>query len=68
VHAEPDLARLITTLQARDRKGVAMGFKGARSAHLERAVQGLLGVAVECRRPFCDLLMACSACQQLTAS
>ncbi len=67
VHVEPDLARLIATLRARDRQGVVMGFKGARSAHLERAVQGLLGVAVTCRLPSCGLLMACSSCQQLTA-
>lgn len=68
VHDEPHLGRLIAALHARDRAGVVMGFKGARSAHLERAVQGLLGVEVTCRRPFCELLMACSACRRLTAS
>lgn len=62
----PDLPDLISALRERDRPGVAIGIKGSRSAHMERAVQGLLGVDVTCRLPSCGLLMHCTDCEALT--
>jgi len=62
----PVLPELIAALRERDRPGVAIGIKGSRSAHMERAVQGLLGMDVACRLPSCGLLMHCTDCEALT--
>lgn len=56
---------LIAELRALDQPGRLMGFKGARSAHLERVVQGLLGVRVTCGLTHCGLLRHCTGCEQM---
>lgn len=62
----PALPELIAALHAVDRPGVAIGIKGGRAAHMERAVHGLLGGAVECRLATCGLLMHCTDCEALS--
>ncbi len=59
-------AALIAAARAMDRPGVAMGIKGARSAHMERTVQGLLGTDVACTLTPCGLLKHCTDCDALS--
>jgi UDP-N-acetylmuramoyl-tripeptide--D-alanyl-D-alanine ligase len=60
------LANLIRALRAMDRPGTVIGVKGARSAHMERAVQGLLGTDVACTLHSCGLLKHCTDCDALS--
>ncbi len=62
----PRQADLIAALQGLDRPGTVIGIKGARSAHLERVVQGLLGARVDCTLSPCALLMHCTDCEAMT--
>jgi UDP-N-acetylmuramoyl-tripeptide--D-alanyl-D-alanine ligase len=66
VRDHPRWDGLIAALRSRDRPGVAFGIKGSRAAHMERAVQGLLGVEVACHLSTCGLLMHCTDCEALT--
>jgi UDP-N-acetylmuramoyl-tripeptide--D-alanyl-D-alanine ligase len=59
-------ADLIAELRALDRPGVAIGIKGARSAHMERAVQGLLGAHIACALSPCGLLKHCTDCDAMS--
>ncbi|HEX7926269.1 MAG TPA: Mur ligase family protein, partial [bacterium] len=59
-------AALIAALRDLDGPGVALGVKGARSAHMERAVQGLLGTDVTCTLSPCGLLKHCTDCDALS--
>jgi UDP-N-acetylmuramoyl-tripeptide--D-alanyl-D-alanine ligase len=59
-------AALIAALRDLDGPGVALGIKGARSAHMERTVQGLLGTAVACTLNACGLLKHCTDCDALS--
>ena len=52
-------------LRERDRPGAVFGFKASRSAHLERAVEGMLGTGVACRLATCGLLKHCTDCERL---
>ena len=66
VRAFHSLPELIAALRELDGPGRVIGVKGARSAHMERAVQGLLGVEVTCGLRECGLLIHCTDCEQLT--
>lgn len=57
---------LFAALKALDAPGRVIGFKGARSAHMERFVQAMLGVSVACERHPCSLLKHCTDCELLT--
>jgi len=59
-------AALIAALRDLDGPGVALGIKGARSAHMERTVQGLLGTDVACTASPCGLLKHCTDCDALS--
>lgn len=59
------LPELIAALRKLDAPGRVIGLKGARSAHMERAVQGLLGKGITCRLETCGLLMSCTDCNDM---
>jgi len=59
------MAALIVALRAKDRPGTAFGVKGARSAHMERAIHGLRGAEVACALTPCGLLKHCTDCDAL---
>jgi UDP-N-acetylmuramoyl-tripeptide--D-alanyl-D-alanine ligase len=67
VEVVADLPALIAALSALDRPGCAIGVKAGRTAHLERAVQGLLGARIDCRLQTCALLKSCTECEAMTA-
>ena len=60
------LPELIAALRELDGPGRVIGLKGARAAHMERAVQGLLGSGITCRLETCGLLMSCTDCDEMT--
>ncbi|MCZ6730017.1 MAG: UDP-N-acetylmuramoyl-tripeptide--D-alanyl-D-alanine ligase [SAR324 cluster bacterium] len=60
------LAELIGVLRDLDRPGTVVGIKGARAAHMERAVQGMLGTEIGCGLETCELLINCTDCDKLT--
>lgn len=60
------LKELIAVLQDLDAPGTVVGIKGARSAHMERAVEGMMNREVECLKSPCGLLAHCTACPRLT--
>ena len=66
LHDVATLDALAEALRAADRPGVLIGIKGARSAHLERVVQMLLGRRVDCRLSQCPLILACTDCPAVT--
>ncbi len=57
---------LIAALREADRPGTVIGVKGARTAHMERIVQGVLGAEIACELETCGLLMSCTDCGELT--
>ena len=57
---------LIAALRELDAPGRVIGIKGARSAHMERFVQAMGGVAVACGIHPCPLLRYCTDCNRLT--
>lgn len=57
---------LFAALKALDAPGTVVGIKGSRSAHMERAVQAMLGAKVACQRHPCALLRYCTDCNALT--
>jgi UDP-N-acetylmuramoyl-tripeptide--D-alanyl-D-alanine ligase len=57
---------LIAALRELDAPGAAIGIKGARSAHMERAVQAMLGADVACTLTPCGLLKHCTDCDALS--
>ncbi len=57
---------LIAALRALDAPGRVIGIKGARSAHMERVVQGVLGAEIACGLDTCGLLMHCTDCDRMT--
>ena len=59
-------AELFAALKALDAPDTVVGIKGSRSAHMERAVQALLGTQVACRLHPCALLRYCTDCDDLT--
>ncbi len=59
-------AALIAATRAMDRPGAVIGIKGARSAHMERTVQGVLGTDVACMLTPCGLLKHCTDCDALS--
>jgi UDP-N-acetylmuramoyl-tripeptide--D-alanyl-D-alanine ligase len=61
----PDLRGLIAALREHDRPDTAIGFKASRSAHLERAVEGMMGTPVACALATCGLLKHCTDCEKL---
>ncbi len=66
LHAADSQAQLICELQRRDKPGTAIGFKGSRSGHLERVVQGVLGARIACTLSPCGLLKHCTDCEAMT--
>jgi hypothetical protein len=62
----PSQAALIAAVRDLDGPGTAIGIKGARSAHMERTVQGLLGTEVACTLTPCGLLKHCTDCDALS--
>lgn len=60
------LDELIAALRKLDAPGRVIGIKGARAAHMERAVRGLLGAGITCRLETCGLLMSCTDCDEMT--
>lgn len=65
IHNQPEL---IAHLRALDHPGRVIGIKGARSAHMERIAQALLGVTVACERHPCPMLKYCTDCEHLTGT
>ena len=59
-------ADLFAALKALDAPDTVVGIKGSRSAHMERAVQAMLGTQVACRLHPCALLRYCTDCDDLT--
>jgi UDP-N-acetylmuramoyl-tripeptide--D-alanyl-D-alanine ligase len=59
---------LIAALRELDAPGRVIGIKGARSAHMERFVQAMLGVPVACARHPCSLLRYCTDCEALSGT
>jgi UDP-N-acetylmuramoyl-tripeptide--D-alanyl-D-alanine ligase len=59
-------AELFAALKALDAPDTVVGIKGSRSAHMERAVQAMLGTQVACRLHPCALLRYCTDCDDLT--
>lgn len=59
-------AALIAALRTLDAPGAVIGVKGARSAHMERVVQGMLGADVTCTLTPCGLLKHCTDCDALS--
>ncbi|MCZ6647296.1 MAG: UDP-N-acetylmuramoyl-tripeptide--D-alanyl-D-alanine ligase [SAR324 cluster bacterium] len=57
---------LIAALREADRPGKVIGIKGARAAHMERIVQGMLGSEITCELETCELLMSCTDCDEMT--
>ena len=62
-----DSRELIAELRKLDTPGRVIGIKGARSAHMERIVQGLLGAEIACGLETCGLLKSCTDCSEMTA-
>ena len=59
-------AELIAALREADSAGTVIGVKGARAAHMERIVQGVLGTEIACELETCGLLMGCTDCDAMT--
>ena len=57
---------VITALQGVERSGVVIGLKGARSAHMERVVEGVMDRKMDCHLPACGLIIHCTDCGKLT--
>ena len=56
---------LVANLKGLDAPGRVVGIKGARSAHMERAVAALQGTHVACTRHPCPWLRYCTDCDRL---
>ena len=57
---------LIGALRQADQPGMVFGIKGARSAHMERVVEGMMGRQIECNLPSCGMIKHCTDCGNLT--
>jgi UDP-N-acetylmuramoyl-tripeptide--D-alanyl-D-alanine ligase len=57
---------LIAALRGLDAARRVIGVKGARSAHLERIVQGMMGAKIACGLETCGLLQSCTDCDRMT--
>ncbi|MDH4121543.1 MAG: UDP-N-acetylmuramoyl-tripeptide--D-alanyl-D-alanine ligase [Deltaproteobacteria bacterium] len=66
VEGLPTMETLIQALRGWDRPGVALGVKGSRSAHMERAVLAMARRRVGCALVRCGLLISCADCPKLS--
>ncbi|MEE8395344.1 MAG: UDP-N-acetylmuramoyl-tripeptide--D-alanyl-D-alanine ligase [bacterium] len=57
---------LIAALRELDRPGRLIGIKGARSAHMERALHAMLGSKIACDLKSCGLISHCTDCNEMT--